>query len=279
SAPVPSFAQVQLYQSAATSNYNGLVITANHRERYATVALNYTYSHAMDEISNGGFLPFNPANSSYPNNPYDLSQNYGNSDYDVRHNITGDYVVRLPYWGGPRLLTDNWQFSGTVFYHTGFPFSITANNLATGLNAVNYYGPAFAEQLGPQPSYHCRSNAIANVATGAGNPCLQLNGFAVPTGFDVQRRNQFFGPHYVNTDFAAQKGFAIPHWEGATLNVGAQFFNLFNHPNFAQPVSDISSPLFGLINSVVSTPTSIFGNGLGGDASPRIIQLKASFQF
>lgn len=278
-APVPSFSQVQIYHSAATSNYNGLTATATHREKYTTITVNYTYSHALDEISNGGFLPFNPGNSSNPNNPYDFSQNYGNSDYDVRHNITGSYLVTLPYWGGPHLLTDKWQFSGTVFYHTGFPFTITDNNLASALQGQNYYGPAFAEQLGPQPSYSCSSSAIANVATGEGTPCLQINGFASPTSFNVQRRNQFFGPHYVDTDFSAQKGFAVPHWEGATINVGAQFFNLFNHPNFAQPVSDISSSLFGKINSVVSTPTSIFGNGLGGDASPRIIQLKASFQF
>ena len=278
SAPVPSFGQVQLYQSAASSNYNGLTATATHRDRYTTVSFNYTYSHALDEISNGGFLGFNPSNTISPNNPYDLSQNYGNADYDVRHNITASYVVQLPYWGGPHLLADHWQFSGTVFYHTGFPYSVTDDNLASSLNSQNYFGPAFAQQLGAQ-STHCSADAVANVSTGEGTPCLQLSGFASPTDFGGQRRNQFFGPHYVDTDFAAQKGFAIPHWEGATVNVGAQFFNLFNHPNFAQPVSNIADSNFGLINSVVSTPTSIYGNGLGGDASPRIIQLKASFQF
>jgi hypothetical protein len=278
-APVPSFAQVQTYQSVATSNYSGLVVTANHRDKYANLTVNYTLSHALDEISNGGFLPFNPGNSSSLNNPNDVRQNYGNADYDVRHNITADYVIHVPYWRGPRVIADRWQLNGTVFYHTGFPYSITDGNLASALNGQNYYGPAFAQQLGPQPSNHCTTSAIANVATGTGNPCLQQSGFSSPTGFGVQRRNQFYGPQYTDTDFSVQKGFAIPHWDSASLNLGAQFFNVLNHPNFAQPVSNIDSPLFGLINSVVSTPTSIFGNGLGGDASPRIIQLKASFQF
>jgi hypothetical protein len=49
--------------------------------------------------------------------------------------------------------------------------------------------------------------------------------------------------------------------------VGAQFFNLFNHPNFDQPVSDISTPDFGTIISAVNTPSSILGSFLGGDAS------------
>jgi hypothetical protein len=57
------------------------------------------------------------------------------------------------------------------------------------------------------------------------------------------------------------------------------FFNLFNHPNFDQPGADIASPTFGTITSTVNTPTSILGSFLGGDASPRQIQLKGSLTF
>jgi hypothetical protein len=65
----------------------------------------------------------------------------------------------------------------------------------------------------------------------------------------------------------------------AKLRVGAQFFNLFNHPNFAQPANDVSSGTLGTITSAVSTPTSILGSFLGGCASPRLIQLMAKFNF
>jgi hypothetical protein len=58
-----------------------------------------------------------------------------------------------------------------------------------------------------------------------------------------------------------------------------QFFNLLNHPNFDQPVGDIANSQFGLINTTVSTPTSILGSFLGGDASPRLIQVKATLTF
>jgi hypothetical protein len=71
----------------------------------------------------------------------------------------------------------------------------------------------------------------------------------------------------------------MPHWETAKLKVGAQFFNLFNHPNFGQPYNDVASPGLGTITSTVSTPTSILGSFLGGDASPRLIQLMAKFDF
>jgi hypothetical protein len=71
----------------------------------------------------------------------------------------------------------------------------------------------------------------------------------------------------------------IPGWERASLGLGLQFFNLFNHPNFTLPIFDTSNPNFGKIANTVSTPTSILGSFLGGDASPRLIQIKAEFKF
>ena len=71
----------------------------------------------------------------------------------------------------------------------------------------------------------------------------------------------------------------IPHWETAKLAIGVQFFNLFNHPNFPSPVNDESSPHFGQVRGTVNPPTSILGSFLGGDASTRLIELTAKFNF
>ena len=72
----------------------------------------------------------------------------------------------------------------------------------------------------------------------------------------------------------------MPKWESAKMKVGVQFFNLFNHPNFQLPLSDVNDGTSdGLIYSAASTPTSILGAFLGGDASPRLIQVKATFVF
>jgi hypothetical protein len=75
------------------------------------------------------------------------------------------------------------------------------------------------------------------------------------------------------------KGFKVPGLESGKFQVGAQAYNVLNHPNFQNPDFNFSSPTFGSIVSTASTPTSVFGSFLGGDASPRIIQLKAVFQF
>lgn len=76
------------------------------------------------------------------------------------------------------------------------------------------------------------------------------------------------------------KNFKVPHWEVARFGVGAQFFNLFNHPNFDQPVGDISNSNFGSIISTVNTPTSILGLIPRWRFFPlRLIQFKGSLTF
>ena len=85
---------------------------------------------------------------------------------------------------------------------------------------------------------------------GLPNPCYNAANFVDPTNdFGTQRRNQFRGPGYFDTDFNVEKSFAMPKWEKAQFSVGARFFNLFNHPNFAFPNTNIDSGQFGQITS------------------------------
>jgi hypothetical protein len=113
--------------------------------------------------------------------------------------------------------------------------------------------------------------------------CFSANQFAPSgsdlsfSGFSNQGRNEFTGPGYFDTDLSVTKFFTIH--ENAKLGLGMQFFNLFNHPNFDQPVGNIAASNFGTIIHSVGPPTSILGAFLGGDASPRIIQLKMQLTF
>lgn len=281
--PNPSFGGATEVYSNAVSNYNGLTASVQHRSKSLLLQFNYSWGHAMDEISNGGILGFNAGQSALaPTDPHNLSYNYGNADYDVRQNFTGSYVYTLPYWRGPHALTDGWQFTGTVFHHSGFPF--TVNDSAVTNTITNYPSGAvqiFAKQLNHVS--HCGSSAILNTATFSGTPCAITNpaNYTTPTAFGQQERNQTTAPAYTDTDFAILKSFAIPKLESAKFTVAAQFFNLFNHPNFASPSSDINptNSLAGFITTTVNTPTSILGSGLGGDASPRLIQIKGELEF
>jgi len=272
-APNPNFGAVNEISSSASSNYNGLFLSAQHRSHNLTLTINYQYSHALDTISNGGFLQFT-GGSVYPDNPNNLGQNYGNADYDTRHYVSGSYVYSLPHFWGPKLLMDNWEASGTVFHSTGLPFTVIDGVTSQALS--NYGGALFAQQTASINGHtHCGGTSAAK-----GTSCSFASDFTSATDFGQSRRNQLFGPNYTDADLNITKGFIVPGWDTGKVKVGAQFFNLFNHPNFGQPLSNLSAGSgLGTIVSAVNPPTSILGSFLGGDASPRLIQLTAKFEF
>jgi hypothetical protein len=67
--------------------------------------------------------------------------------------------------------------------------------------------------------------------------------------------------------------------ERFTFSVGAQAFNVFNHPNFNNPDSTLGDSTFGQILTMVNAPTSPYGTFLGFDASPRVLQLSMKLLF
>lgn len=294
--PDPRFSTVTTILSGAVSNYNGLVASLNHSfNRGLAFGLNYTWSHSLDEVSNGGLLPFSATTVTSPLttfNPFNIRANYGNSDYDVRHYFSANYVwdnaLRHLFRWGPNQVFGGWTFSGTLFARSGLPFSVVDSAISGGLNGQNLGGATLAQIVGPTTSGSCgKSNATPNATTGIVGTCLNPAGFADPTSLNFnQERNQFRGPNYFDTDFTVQK--AIKLRERLQLAFAVQFFNLFNHPNFDLPVNDFAARAapgaanagnFGTITRTVNTPTSILGSFLGGDASPRLIQLKASLKF
>jgi hypothetical protein len=277
------FGTITEVQSNGVSNYNGM--TASLTSRFSDVQLqaNYTWSHALDEVSNGGFLPFgafpitnvNPIN---PQNPFDIRGNYGNADYDVRQYFSMNFVWDTPKKHGWIGAVTSWTVAGTVFYRTGLPFTATDGATDSVLGSFNYGTtapggtPLFAVYPSGQP-LSCGSGAVTT-------PCPNPANFALATnGFGDQRRNQLYGPNFFDADLSVMKNFHVPLGEKGEFGLGFQFFNLFNHPNFDQPVGDASSPQFGLITKTVSVPTSLLGSFLNGDASPRMIQLKANLSF
>jgi hypothetical protein len=284
------FGPVVLFQSRGISNYNGLQTSVQHRFGHGgVIQANYTWSHALDEISNGGLVQFSnasfgSANSSFPSliEPGNPRRNYGNADYDVRHYLSLSYVYELPLVSllrehGPKMLEDGWQVSGTVFTRSGLPFSIVdGGSPAAAALATQNFGsalfPAFlAGNINGPVSNSCNKSTLT---------CLNPAQFSVANGgIGNAGRNSLFGPSYFDTDFAITKRTHIPGWEHGELGIGFQFYNILNHPNFDAPVANVASGNFGKLVRTISSPTSIYGSGLGADASPRLIQLKLQLTF
>jgi hypothetical protein len=318
SVPDPRFSQVTEIRSAAVSNYNGMVVSFQHRFTHWTQGMfqaNYTYGHAFDEVSNGGLFSFTSASSLSPQDPNNLRGAYGAAEYDVRHSFNANYVWEVPVKAALRghvsdSLVTGWQVSGTIFARTGFPYTVFDFQESGILQQNNYFGALYAVPVGllgsqtscgepaatPPGLHPCQPPQV--LADGiTPNPNAHFVQVGCETGFNTgnlpgplglcsgpavsfaQGRNRFRGPNYFNTDFAIMKNTKIPSWEKATLGIGFQFFNLFNHTNFQTPDNGISSPTFGKIVNPEQPPTSILGGSFAGDVSARMIQLKVQLQF
>ena len=122
----------------------------------------------MDTVSNGGFLPFSAGGILSPL-PGDLARDYGPCDYDIRHNLNAQYVYQLPVRVRSHSLgyaLNGWQISGTVFWHSGVPFSVLSTPYsANGNGIVQGSGPQFASVVPGVPLYDHHPTSRRN-ATG-----------------------------------------------------------------------------------------------------------------
>jgi hypothetical protein len=299
----PRFGTVTQLNTGANSHYNGLQLTAEKRISHGFQAqLNYNWSHCIDTVSNGGFLQFSAGALLSPI-PGDLARDRGPCDYDIRHNLTANYIYQLPVHVRNSALgrwLNGWQVSGTAFWHSGVPFSVlSAPYSANGDGIVNGSGPQFASVVPGVPLYE--HNAIPGVTQPGAlqwlNPAAFVSAVDPSTGacnggdtpatcqFGNLGRNALRGPDFVWTDLYLTKWFTLK--EHVKLRLDGQFFNLLNHPNFALPSVVIAgipgNPStqtgFGALTSATSPPTGLLGVGLGGDSSPRMIAFQARLEF
>jgi hypothetical protein len=289
SAPYPNYTTVTTLQSGANANYNGL--TGSVRLQYHSwlmAHINYTYSHAFDETSNGGLFVIGGWPGGYniqtQVNPGNLrTNNYGNADYDIRNLFNADYVITPPTHFGNKFLKaalGGWQWSGKVFARSGLPYTVLDAN-SFGDLGYNSVFSVVANRIAPGASSSC---GVGAVVTNAVNPCLSASAFSdtTATGFAYthypnQTRNQFRGPNYVDFDMGLFKTFSIK--ERMNFGLGATAFNVFNHPNFNLPDTLLGSPQFGQILGMQGVPTSPYGNFLGFDSSVRVVQLSLKMTF
>jgi hypothetical protein len=299
----PRFGAATQFSTGANSHYDGLQLTAMKRVgKSFSGQVNYTWSRCMDTVSNGGFLQFSAGGILSPL-PGDLARDYGPCDYDIRNNLNAQYVYQLPLKVRNRALgyaLNGWQISGTVFWHSGIPFSVLSTPYsANGNGIVNGSGPQFASAVPGVPLYAhgpiagvtqpgtlqwLNPNAFVSTVDPSTGACL---GGDTPLNcqFGNLGRNALRGPDFVWSDFYLTKSFALT--EHVKLRFDAQFFNLFNHPNFGLPSmvlagipgKSATQTGFGALTYTTSPPTGLLGVGLGGDSTPRMIAFQLRLDF
>jgi hypothetical protein len=299
----PRFGPVTQLSTGANSHYDGLQLTADKRLAHGIqIQVNYTWSRCMDTDSNGGFLPF-AAGAILSPLPGELGRQYGPCDYDVRQNLTMQYVYQLPIKFRNHMLAralNGWQVSGTAFWHSGLPFSVlSAAYSANGNGIVQGSGPQYASVVPGVPLYEhnpipgvtqpgtiqwLNPNAFVSAVDPSTGSCVGGN---APTTcqFGNLGRNALRGPDFIWSDLYLTKWFQLS--EKLKLRVDGQFFNVFNHANFGLPVlgyagipgKPSTQTGFGALSYPTSPPTGLLGVGLGGDSSPRMVAFQARLEF
>jgi hypothetical protein len=280
---VPNYGQVEEVLNGGRSTYNGLNVTVRKQFSHGfTTHVNYTWGHGLDDVSNGGLFTYGDSLLGQMN-PAGLKYNYGNSDYDIRHQLSADAVyspnLHFSNWLAQGVLA-GWQLSGKMIWRAGLPFSVIDGNW-NGAITNNAQTTILAQQIAGQSGQTACSEASVNT------PCLNANAFvnsADPnwtgyTSWPSQSRNQFRAPHFFDFDFSLYKNFKIR--ERVNFAVGMQAFNVFNHPNFQAPDNSLGDSTFGQIigPTTTATPTSPYGTFLGYDSGPRSIQLTGKITF
>jgi hypothetical protein len=281
--PDPRFGTFTEWNSGALSNYNGLTVGYTRRATAGFVVnANFTWAHALDEISNGSLLGYSVSSLQGQINPLNFrANNYGNADYDIRHSFNANYVWTEPFHSSNRVVNgilSGWIASENFSVRSGLPFSITDGTVTT-----NEGGTAIpAEVLGPAQqscvngfSACFNSNAVASAGS---------LGF-----FPNQTRNQYRGPDYFGSDVTIGKNFSVK--ERVKVGIGLNVYDIFNHPNFQNPssayngagCSTIASPGTqpgcGNITNSAAPPTGPYGAFFAGLPSGRMGQLTAKITF
>ena len=262
--PNPNYGNIVLQTNSGLSNYNGLELSFTRRLSSGLLfAANYTYGHAIDDVQDQDLF------ASDPQNRNDIHAERGNGSGDVRHNVNFNVLYNVPMGTGHRLFghgVPSRVFSGWTFATLGI--------LRTGV-ADTVYAPY--NTYGNDDYINQRPDCIPGISEYASPKTVThwLNpaAFAIPAAgtFGNCGRNTFYGPSRRQVDFSFLKETRLG--ESRNLEFRAEFFNLFNHPNF-----DVLS-----MNTTFGTPGfgQIF-NTLGrtiGWGTSREIQLALKFTF
>ena len=291
----PSF-YINYEESSANSNYNALQTSFRINGWHGLIStLNYTWSHSIDDASDGeDFVP----NASQPNDSSaPIRFNRGNSNFDIRNRLTWNFIYEFPNTTGSwQKLKNGWGVNGIVTVQSGQPFHLNYN---------------FQDDYDGSGEFFGRPDVIAPIHYSSDpRNFLDLSSFTAPCTFPAgggdgfadtcipgtrhfgnEGRNSLLGPHFRQFDFSIFKNTAIT--ERLKLELRFEAYNLLNHPNFANPYlpsfiadagggqSQLGPDGRALVPSLGLTATGDVGIGYPflGSGGPRTLQIAAKVTF
>ncbi len=235
----PALFYVNREESTASSNYHSFQTSLRTNNwRGLTSAVNFVWSHSIDNASDSeDFIP----NAAQPNNSFAPNLERGNSNFDIRRRFSWNFGYQLPHMDGSMsALKNGWGIDGVLNLQDGQPFQLNYNfegdysGSGEGFDRPDVVGPI---RYGSGPT----SVDLSSFKV----PCTFGNATAIPSSsgdsnclagtrhFGDMGRNSLRGPSFKEMNFSIFKNTHLT--ERAILQFRAEFFNIFNHPNFANP--------------------------------------------
>jgi len=272
--PNPNFGQVSLTDNSATSDYHALQVKFQRRLSQGLQALaSYTFSHSIDTASTDAFANYLNTPRSVTNSNVDR----GNSDFDIRHSFTAGvtYSLPTPEWNAfAKATLGGWSVDTFVLARSAPPVNIVG---------ALYFGPG-GTALYPRPNVVPGVPQVLYGSPYAGGKIYNSAAFAEPAPGTQGNfgRNVLRGFGATQADVAFQRQFPLK--EHLNLSFRAEFFNIFNHPNFGPPNNSLPGPLFGHSTQVLASSLGSGGanggfNPLYQIGGPRSIQLALKLAF
>jgi hypothetical protein len=289
---IAGFTQIQ---ANAQSTYNSLQASLTKRlSKGLQFLASYTYAKSIDNSS--GLDNFDT--TSILGNQLDSRANRGVSDFDRTHRFVLSYLWDLPRLAlarstAGRVLLSNWQVAGIITAMSGLPIDVVDSNAGSFYLGANNalsrpnWAPGATRSTATSnipAGYFFNPFAFARptVLTGQLIPSSNGTAIAAATGTDFGNvgRNALRGPRQTNVDFSVIKRF--PFGESKTIEFRAEFFNLFNHVNFANPISNLNAiPTTGFFpnGQIIPGNAGDFGRITSTSNNPRLIQFALKFNF
>ena len=301
------------------SNYDALQVTLNSRNYHGlSMVAGYTYGHSLDEVGANWDFGYG---AGLPQDSTNVEREYANSDFDIRHRLTVSLTYAIPGRTGYAQMLEGWELNSIVTLQSAQPWGpIDLGTDAAGTGPLPVSPPANAPIR--WSFYHAGTAGKGNpsdfksgptgipVSSGASNADCVASATAVdgPTGPSMQSlgmfgcyekgtsvmippplgqfgnmgRNTFRDSGFKNFDFSIAKNWHLG--EKLRAQFRAEFFNILNHPNFANPyggqngygLNDPSAPSFGC---GCATPDVAAANPVIGSGGSRAVQLGLKFTF
>ena len=254
--PFPFISKLEVESTSANANYNSLQLKLNKRfSKGLTANTSYVWSKSLGwnvPLGEGGGGTRDQSNHRL---------DYGRLAWDAPHRFVNSFLWDLPWManatGAKGAILGGWGVQGIISFQSGFPFSVLCgcDSLRQGrfVSTANQIGNA---ELSGGRSQGEKLKEWFNTAAWE----TATIGTVGESGINI-----LTGPGFVNTDLAVSKTFALPYKEGHQLMFRAEFFNLTNNTNFANPGNNLIAPNFGQI--------------LGASGTPRVIEFALKYIF